>query len=61
MHVKVQVDINRPLEAVFAYITNFEHNPKWQKGMVSCTFTIELPVAKGVALYSSCTIHGMHH
>jgi uncharacterized membrane protein len=47
MRVEVQIEIDRSVEDVFAYITNFENNPKWQKGMVSCTFTTEPPVGKG--------------
>ena len=47
MQVEVQVDIHRSIEDVFAYITNFENNPKWQGGMVSCTFTTEPPVREG--------------
>lgn len=47
MRVDVQVEINRPIEAVFAYITDFENNPTWQKGMVSCTFTTPPPVGEG--------------
>lgn len=47
MRVEVQVDIQRSVEDVFAYITNFENNPKWQNGMVSCTFTTEPPLREG--------------
>ena len=47
MRVDVQIVINRPVEDVFSYITNFENNPKWQSGMVSCTFTTEPPVDEG--------------
>lgn len=37
----VNIDIMQPPEEVFAFITNFENNPKWQKGMKSCKFTSE--------------------
>lgn len=47
MQVEVQVDIARLPEDVFAYITDFENNPKWQNGMVSCTFTTPPPVGEG--------------
>ncbi|MEM7030219.1 MAG: SRPBCC family protein [Chloroflexota bacterium] len=43
----IDIDIHRLPEEVFAYITNFENNPKWQKGMKSCTFTSEGPVGVG--------------
>jgi hypothetical protein len=35
------------VDEVFKYITNFENNPKWQNGMVSCTFTTPLPIGEG--------------
>ncbi len=47
MRVEIQIVIERPVEDVFAYITNFENNPQWQNGMVSCTFTSEPPVGEG--------------
>lgn len=37
----IDIDIMKPSDDVFAYITNFENNPKWQKGMKSCKFTSE--------------------
>ena len=37
----------RPPEEVFAYITNFENNPKWQQGMKSCKFTSDGPFGVG--------------
>ena len=43
----VDIDIMRPPEEVFAYITNFENNPNWQNGMKSCKFTSEGPVGVG--------------
>ena len=43
----VDIDIMRPPEEVFAFITNFENNPKWQNGMKSCKFTSEGPVGVG--------------
>jgi uncharacterized membrane protein len=39
--------INRPHQDIFAYITNFENNPKWQGGMVEAKFTSEGPLQKG--------------
>lgn len=47
MRVEVTVTINRSIEDVFAYITNFENNPKWQNGMISCTFTTPPPLDVG--------------
>ena len=39
--------IDRPSEEVFAYIPNFENNPKWQSGMVAAKFTSEGPLRVG--------------
>ena len=47
MRVDVQVTIDHPLEEVFAYITNFENNPKWQSGIQSCKFITEPPLRIG--------------
>lgn len=32
-------EIQRPPDEVFAYIADFENNPTWQGGMVSCEWT----------------------
>ena len=37
----IDIEINHPAADVFAYISNFENNPKWQSGMVDCQFTSE--------------------
>ncbi len=37
--VEVDIHIDRPSAEVFAFISNFENNPKWQNGMRSCTIT----------------------
>jgi uncharacterized membrane protein len=46
-YVIVNVDIKRPSSDVFAYISNFENNPKWQGGMVSAVSTSEPPFGVG--------------
>ncbi len=35
----IDIDIAKPADEVFAYINNFENNPTWQNGMVSCEYT----------------------
>ncbi|MEQ9324908.1 MAG: SRPBCC family protein [Polyangiaceae bacterium] len=35
------VEIDRPAEEVFAFVSDFENNPRWQGGMVSCEWTSE--------------------
>ena len=36
-----QVEIARPAAAVFAYLSDFENNPRWQNGMKTCRWTSE--------------------
>jgi carbon monoxide dehydrogenase subunit G len=33
------IEIARPAQEVFAYLADFENNPRWQAGMRSCTWT----------------------
>jgi uncharacterized membrane protein len=45
--VTVTVDIDRPAEDIFAFVSNFENNPRWQQGMRSCTWTSPPPHGEG--------------
>jgi hypothetical protein len=47
IQVEASVIIQRPSEEVFAYLANFENNPKWQSGMQEATFTSEGPLRVG--------------
>lgn len=47
IQVKASVHIRRSPEEVFAYLSNFENNPKWQSGMVSARFTSPGPLRVG--------------
>lgn len=47
IEVQVAVDIARPSREVFAYLADMGNNPVWQKGMVSCEWTSEVPIAVG--------------
>jgi uncharacterized membrane protein len=47
IQVKVSVHIRRSPEEIFAYLSNFENNPKWQSGMVSAKFTSPGPIRVG--------------
>lgn len=47
IRVEVEVEIARPPEEVFAYITNFENNIHWQQGMRKITITSEGPLGVG--------------
>jgi uncharacterized protein YndB with AHSA1/START domain len=41
------IDINRPAAEVFAWLADFERNPRWQSGMVDCRWTSTTPGAVG--------------
>ena len=45
--VETTVHINRPPQEVFAYLSNFENNPRWQSGMREARFTSEGPLRLG--------------
>lgn len=43
----VEIDIARPPEEVFAFISDFTNNIRWQDGMRECTFTSDPPLRVG--------------
>jgi uncharacterized membrane protein len=45
--VTADVDIERPLPEVFAFLEDVENNPKWLQGMKSCRWTSKPPVGVG--------------
>lgn len=45
--VQATVDLARPADEVFDYVSNFENNPVWQGGMESAKFTTEPPLRVG--------------
>jgi len=45
--IVTEVEINRSSDEVFAYISNFENNPKWQSGQISAEFTSDGPLRVG--------------
>ena len=47
IRVETEVKINRPSEDVFAFISNFENNPRWQSGQHEARFTSERPLGVG--------------
>ena len=47
IQIKASVHIRRSPEEIFAYLSNFENNPKWQSGMVSARFTSPGPIGVG--------------
>lgn len=47
MHVTVERVIPRPAAEVFDFFSDASNNPQWQKGMTSCTWTSDGPIAVG--------------
>lgn len=45
--VETTVQIDRPSEEVFTYISNFENNPEWQSGQLKAKFTTDGPLRVG--------------
>jgi hypothetical protein len=45
--VVVSVDVERSADDVFAYVSDFENNPSWQRGMRSCQWTSPPPHGVG--------------
>ena len=45
--VETTVQIDRPSEEVFTYISNFENNPEWQSGQLKAKFTTVGPLRVG--------------
>ncbi|MCA9706933.1 MAG: SRPBCC family protein [Myxococcales bacterium] len=41
------IDIARPAAEVFAFVADFENNPRWQKGMRACRWTSAERMAVG--------------
>jgi uncharacterized membrane protein len=45
--IEASVQINRPIEEVFAFAGNIENNPQWQSGVLEAEVTSEGPIAVG--------------
>lgn len=56
--VNVSININKPYQEIFAYIANFENNPKWQGGMLEATFTSDGPLQIGSTYEQVATFLG---
>jgi uncharacterized membrane protein len=56
--IEMSIVINRPLEEVFAFMGNFENNPKWQSSSVEVKKISEGPVGVGTAYQAVITILG---
>lgn len=47
IEVTTSIEIERPADDVFAYVSEFTNNPEWQRGQVSCEWTSEPPLRVG--------------
>lgn len=45
--MQAAIEIDRPADDIFAYISNFENNPLWQRGMKEARFITDPPLAEG--------------
>ena len=45
--VSTSIDIDRPADEVFAFVSEFPSNPLWQSGQRSCEWTSEPPLRVG--------------
>lgn len=47
IEVTTSIEIDRPAENVFAFVSEFPNNPRWQRAQESCTWTSEPPLRVG--------------
>jgi len=47
MDMAASRNVDRPADQVFEFFSDASNNPKWQKGMQSCEWTSEPPIAVG--------------
>lgn len=45
--ISTSIEIERPAAEVFAFVSDFPNNPRWQRGMQSCRWTSEPPLRVG--------------
>src|SRR5512143_291695 len=56
--IELSIVINRPVEEVFAFLSDFENNPKWQSTSVEARKISEGPVGAGTTYQAVTTILG---
>ena len=52
------VTINRPVEEVFAFLSNYENDPKWSSATIEGTKTSEGPIGVGTTWRSVSKVFG---
>lgn len=45
--VSTSIEIERSADDVFAFVSEFPNNPRWQRGQVACTWTSDPPLRVG--------------
>ncbi len=55
---KHSIEIERPTEDVFAYVSEFENNPTWQAGMKSCRWTSAERIVPGATYVQEARFMG---
>lgn len=45
--VSTSIEIERSADDVFAFVSEFPNNPRWQRGQVACTWTSDRPLRVG--------------
>lgn len=58
IEINAGVDVARPADDVFAYLADFENNPRWQRGMRAARWTSEPPVRVGSTYEQEATFLG---
>ena len=47
VEASTSIEIERPADEVFAFVSEFPNNPRWQRGQRSCRWTSEPPLRVG--------------
>ena len=47
METSTSIEIDRPADEVFAFVSEFPNNPRWQRGQRSCRWTSPPPLGVG--------------
>jgi uncharacterized membrane protein len=58
MAVEMSIQINRPVEEVFAFLSNFENNPRWQSTSVEAKKISDGPVGVGTTYQAVTSMLG---
>ncbi len=56
--IETQITINRPIEGVFAYVSDIRNNLKWQTGVISAEITSAGPIGVGTTFKFEIEVMG---